>query len=1416
MYPTPQHLSAVASILFLFLLPFRLSKLLTATIKVVPERRGIAKLIFAIVLLLVQSIVLTTAAFSTSQLDIVLFSAIASFIACVGLCPLLVLEHSRSVKPSDLAVVYLLGTLACDSIQLGTTVYGNGISAVEGPAIANIFVKFVLLVTESQGKGTILRGPHGQWPPELLAGILDRTFFWWINSILAQGNQKILTEDNLPPLDPQLSSELLRHRALKAWDQRVKPEKKTTLPKVVALSMLSHFLAPIIPRLFLIAFRYAQPVLIGTAIRHINNSAGKPLENGYLVILMAVIVYVGLAISKTAYQHSLNRLKIMIRGAVVGLINNKLLSQRSSSYDDGRAVTLMSTDAANVGQAASMFHETWAQIIEVVLGLAMLAREVGWVCLVPLVIIFFCSRMSRYLAKHLQGKQKDWSVATQKRIAMTTSMLSSIKSLKMLGVTAQTESLIQDLRLQELNMAKKVRWMMVAYNASANALGIFSPIITLVLFVLVARLNGSALDTETAFTTTALLGLVTHPANMIMSIIPNAIGSLAAFERIQQYLVQPSRSDQRLVLRKIDDSPGDISPAICFKDVNIQNNTSTSPILSNINLLINRGSIVICSGPVGSGKTTLAKSLAGELPTAGGTISVSSKRIAYCEQLPWLPSGTLKEVVCGFLPEEPSWYEQVIRLCCLDEDLLELPNGDDTMIGSRGLNLSGGQRQRLALARAVYARCEIVLLDDSFSALDAKTENRVVENLLGPTGLFRKMETTVFLISNSTTHFHLADWLVILGDGTVTYQGTWTGFTQDPKQSLKVQINETKQSATEEQPRVDKTVQKQNLKVAEAVSDLSRATGDFSLYGYYLQAVGFRNFFILLACTSVYSFFITFPQYWLQKWTEAPDSQTMFYVGGYLILSLIAWTSTNGSMWSTHILIAPESGAELHRRLLSTIIGAPLSYFSKTDTGVILNRFSQDMQLVDRQLPHAILSMSNQIFKLLMQTILLFSAQRLMALSLPFCVAIVYLVQKIYLRTSRQLRLLDLESQSAVYSSFLESSEGVTTIRAFGWEKEVEHANVSCLDKSQQPSYILFCLQQWLSIVLDLIVASIATGLITLAILIKGTTTAGQIGMALNIVLVANTTLLSLVTSWTNMEISLGAISRLKNLEVETPKEDKPCEDYVPIESWPSSGSVEVDKVTVAYNPEALALQDVTMKISAGQQIVICGRTGSGKSTLLLTLLRLLDTQSGRITVDGIDLSRVPRSLIRKRCFITVSQDSFVLGQASLRFNLDPSASLPDETVVATLQRISLWSHFVPEGSLTTNTQQILDTSISSLPHMSTGQSQIFALARAILQLQSLNHPLSLSRTQSNGRKIMPIILLDEATSSLDLETETAIRSIIQEEFVEKGHTVIAITHRLNGVAESMRSGQDTVVLFSKGKIEKSGELGDVLNITIQ
>ena len=340
---------------------------------------------------------------------------------------------------------------------------------------------------------------------------------------------------------------------------------------------------------------------------------------------------------------------------------------------------------------------------------------------------------------------------------------------------------------------------------AANALLMFSPIITFVLVALIASLNRSALSTEVAFTTTALLALVTYPSHMIMSAVPKIIGSFAAFERVQQYLLEPPRQDKRLVLNQAKEKS--ITPAICFEDVTIQTASSTPPLLSNINLIVEKGSIVICSGPVGSGKTTLIKSLLGEVPIARGTISVSSKRIAWCDQSPWLPNGTLKEAICGFDPEDLRWYKQIVRLCCLDEDLSSLADGEYTIVGSRGLNLSGGQRQRVvcfhlqslltsdipkigplvravpnllliqsnsdsapletfspvthyenentlltklqALARALYARCETVLLDDSFSALDGKTESLIVDNLFGPRGHFRRMGTTVILVTNS-------------------------------------------------------------------------------------------------------------------------------------------------------------------------------------------------------------------------------------------------------------------------------------------------------------------------------------------------------------------------------------------------------------------------------------------------------------------------------------------------------------------------------------------------------------------------------------------------------------------------------------------------------------------------------------------
>lgn len=208
------------------------------------------------------------------------------------------------------------------------------------------------------------------------------------------------------------------------------------------------------------------------------------------------------------------------------------------------------------------------------------------------------------------------------------------------------------------------------------------------------------LDTETVFTTTALLSMVTHPANMVMTIIPRAVASLANFERVQRYLLESSRSDQRQVFtggsasRFIDNQ----AQAVLLQRVTIQPHSKLPPILQDVDLEISKGAIVMCSGRVGAGKTTLIRAILGEVTPSCGTISILTKRVGLCTQIPWLPSGTTKDVIRGSSPihgDDDRWYETIVDACGLRNDIANMPEADSTQIGSRGLNLSGGQRQRL-------------------------------------------------------------------------------------------------------------------------------------------------------------------------------------------------------------------------------------------------------------------------------------------------------------------------------------------------------------------------------------------------------------------------------------------------------------------------------------------------------------------------------------------------------------------------------------------------------------------------------------------------------------------------------------------------------------------------------------------------
>ncbi|KAK7736159.1 hypothetical protein SLS53_007187 [Cytospora paraplurivora] len=797
-----------------------------------------------------------------------------------------------------------------------------------------------------------------------------------------------------------------------------------------------------------------------------------------------------------------------------------------------------------------------------------------------------------------------------------------------------------------------------------------------------------------------------------------------------------------------------------FEAVSVTVEGKAEPILRDITLSLERSSCTLIVGPVGCGKSTFLKAILGEVPVTSGHVHFdqSGYSVAFCDQSPWLRNISVKANILGRDQFDQRWFESVTRACALEEDISRFPNGEDSLVGSGGITLSGGQKQRVALARALYARKSIVLLDDVFSALDAATSRTVFERTLGPGGLLRQGDTTVILATHSANNSLIKD--LQLSQLTTTSTTVENGEVTDSGESKPSSPSASKTAEEEASP---------------------RQTGDVSLYKYYLASIGpgLTIPFILLA--TLYIGFGTMPAVWLRIWTErgTDASDRGVYFGVYWVWCIGTIIFSGLVVWLFFVVIIAHSASRLHWELLDSVLKAPLLFFTTVDSGVTLNRFSQDMTLVDQQLPVAFFEVVLDTLTAIASAGIIASGARYFAVLIPFCIVPLYALQKFYLRTSRQVRHLDLESKSPLYTHFTETLNGIVTIRAFGWQRDSFEDQLRLLDVSQKPYYLLFCIQRWLAVVLDLFVTVIAAILVALAVKVTHTTSSGAIGLSMVSLISLNTDLSRIITAWTNLETSLGAIARLRDFVRDTPQEEDAGAESLPAvpQGWPSAGAIDFKHVDATYKkPDEKVLEDLSLTIQPGQKVGICGRTGSGKTSLLLALLRLLDTPSGTIQVDNIDLSSHPRKAIRPH-LITLPQDPVKL-PGTVRTNLDPhgvfNSPSGDTDLIAALGKVFLWDDVIsPRGGL--------DADFSELG-LSHGQEQLFGLARALLQ-------------KDKGS----IVLLDEATSSVDYETDRRVQEVIREGLAR--HTVLAVAHRLDTIQD-----YDLVVVMDRGRIVEKGD----------
>ncbi|PYI24555.1 putative ATP-binding cassette transporter [Aspergillus violaceofuscus CBS 115571] len=1397
-------LSLLPSALFLLVLPYRIACLHGQQPKVFSG--GFlreSKSIFLVTLATIHLALLILHILSPSlRTPATLPESAVTFIASLGLCLLSRLEHARSVRPSAIINGYLLLTLVFDIARVRSLFRASAASSLSGVFSSMIAVKVTVLLAEAVEKRQILLPPYRELSPEETSGIYSRPFFFWLNQLMNSGFHRVLQNQDLYPIDKDMSSQVLQQRIKKVWNMTVQNQPRALFWAVLRAN-LKPFLYCLLPRLVQIGFKYTQPLLL-TRIVSFASDESQPESIGWGLMGAFFLVLLGLALSNGVFYHMTFRFLTSARGSLISMIYAKTLDLDITALDESVAVTLMSSDVQSICNGLQLVHDLWAVPLELAIVVYLLAQEIKMAAIVPAGLALFCTVAILSMARYMSNAQKVWMKSIQTRVDVTATMLGSMKSVKMLGFTDWLSWNLQRLRVHELHEAKLFRRLLVLRVFLANSLRFLAPPVTLAIYTLVAK-EGHGLSVTSVYSTLSLISLAASPVNVFIRAIPAMNAALASFARVQVYLQSDTRQDYRIFM---DDPPASAQQAqttsesiemahmsrpirhatsevITARDVSISWSQSASFSIHNINLSFYEGQFYFIIGPVGCGKSTFVKGILGETPSTKGFLHARHRETAFVDQTPWICNMSFRNNVVGASPYTDTWYHEVVNACGLGQDVAHLPHGHATKVGSSGISLSGGQKQRLALARAVYARKRVVILDDVLSGIDLDTQNHIMKSLFANQGLFRRLGTTVVLATHSVHSLSYADYIVAMqSDGSIAEQGTleeleasggymstlraqYKHRTAKGSSSHKLPALNVAHSGSEQSPGIEATSQER-----------TRQSGDWTLYHWYFGTVHWASTALWMSSFILEGMIPKLSEWLVNVWMNAVARQgsavNSFYLGLYSMSSIITVLTLVSGSYHLLMFFAPRSAERLHERLLKSVMHAPLSFFTSVDTGTTVNRFSQDMTLVDHDLPYAVLDFVFALAGGVMSAIMICISTRYFAAVIPPLCLFLWMLQKFYLRTSRQMRLLDLEAKSPLFSQFLETLSGLVTIRAFGWTSVFEDQSLALLDESQRPFYLLFCIQRWLELALDLSVAVLGATLMVLVVKLRGTLGTGYVGLAILNVITFSQSLSQILRNWADLETSIGAIARIRECVAQTPSEDQPGEtvglaEDVDWSSWPSRGAIEFQNVCASYtagdsdrNP---VLRKLSLSVQAGQKIGICGRSGSGKSSLLAALFRLLEIDPrGRILIDDVDIARIPRQMVR-RALNAIPQDAFFT-QGTIRLNLDPGTQPSHEEVERALRRVGLWAAVQTKGGID------VPLDANAFSH---GERQLLCLARALLRKSK-------------------VVVLDEVSSNVDVVADALMQRVIREEFA--GCTVLAVAHRLETIRDF-----DRIAVMHEGQL---------------
>ncbi|XP_046739582.1 multidrug resistance-associated protein 1 isoform X10 [Diprion similis] len=1168
-----------------------------------------------------------------------------------------------------------------------------------------------------------------------------------------------------------------------------------------------------------------------------SGNFGEPLWKGYFY---AVLLFLTATVQTLVLSQYFNRMFLVglrIRTALIAAIYRKALRMSNAARKEstvGEIVNLMSVDAQRFMDLTAYINMIWSAPLQIVLALYFLWGTLGPSVLAGLAVMIILIPVNALIANKVKTLQIRQMKCKDERVKLMNEVLNGIKVLKLYAWEPSFEQQILKIRNKEIQVLKEAAYLNAGTSFIWSCAPFLVSLVSFATFVLSDEEN--VLDSTKAFVSLSLFNILRFPLSMLPMMISNMVQTSVSVKRINKFM-----NSEELDPNNVQHDPSEPHPLVIENGTFTWNvDESDKPTLRNINLHVQQGHLVAFVGSVGSGKSSLVSALLGEMDRLGGKVNTKGS-IAYVSQQAWIQNATLQDNILFGKSLDKSLYNRVIEACALKPDLEMLPAGDKTEIGEKGINLSGGQKQRVSLARAVYNNADVYFMDDPLSAVDSHVGKHIFDNVIGPSGMLKKK--TRVLVTHGITYLPEVDNIIVIKNGEVTERGTYkqllekkgafaeflvqhlqeveadavseadldeikqqlesTIGTDDLQQKLsrarsRVSESHSDSGSVNEKRSLNGSLKRQHsidshnsvsllhrnsvkekdalpAKVGEKLIEVEKTeTGSvkWKVYSHYLRSIGWFLTISTIVMNAVFQIFSIGSNAWLSKWSD--DNTTVvdtakrdMYLGVYGGLGLGQASFVLLSQL-TMAVGCIRSSKLLHVELLFGVLRSPVGFFDITPSGRIINRFGKDIDTVDNVLPPTIrgwlLCLTSAIGTVVA---ICYSTPLFAVVILPIGV-IYYFVQRFYVATSRQLKRLESVSRSPIYSHFGESVTGAPTIRAYGLQERFITESESRVDFNQVCYYPSVIANRWLAIRLEMVGNLIIFFAALFSVLPKEDLTAGGVGFSLSYALQITQTLNWLVRMTSDVETNIVAVERIKEYG-ETPQE-APWEipNCSPPADWPSEGRVEFRDYKVRYREGLdLVLKGLTFTVNGGEKVGIVGRTGAGKSSLTLSLFRIIEAAGGKIFIDGLDVSQMGLHALRSR--LTIIPQDPVLFSGTLRLNLDPFEQHTDDQVWKALEHAHL-KDFVkglPSGLLHEVTE--------GGDNLSVGQRQLICLARALLR-----------KTR--------VLILDEATAAVDLETDDLIQRTIREEF--KNCTVLTIAHRLNTILDS-----DRVIVLDKGYI---------------